>query len=243
MIKTVVIAAGGRGSRLQALAPGLPKHLLPVLGKPLLHYTLKLVRRVGFERVIVVVGYQADHMEKFFSAEAADVQLVNQQEVVGDRYGTAAVVEAVGPVVQDQPFVFMNGDSLYADNVLQTLMVDDGYHHLVGAYHNEPSHYGVIEADTDQFLIRITEKPAQPVSNIINLGIYTFQPEIFSAVKRVRVSERGEYEVTDALNALAEQRRVKFHQLEGDWVDLGRPEDLPEVERFITANGLHDPSV
>lgn len=233
MIKTIVIAAAGRGTRMKHLAEEQPKHLIHVAGKPFLHFLLRLVDEIGFQRIVVVTGYQSGKMEAFLDTEPYNTVVVNQMEKEPDDYGTAVVVRVVRDEVGDEPFVFINGDSLYTSSVLKEIMVDDGYSHIIGTYHPDPTHYGVLDVDHDGFLRSIVEKPKEPLSNLINLGVYTFRPEIFEAVRSVELSPRGEYEIVDAINALASQKKVKVHQCRGEWIDFGKPEDLPEVERFL----------
>ncbi len=233
-INTIVIAAAGRGTRFGELTTTQPKHLLPVCGKPFFSYVLQMVQQATFERVIVVIDYQADLMEQFLSEQLLSLEIVRQSQVVGDRYGSASVIEAAASRLQpDEPFVLLNGDSLFPPQVLQTLRFDDGFNHVLVAPHEHPEHYGVIELNDEGGLARIIEKPQQPPTNLINLGLYVFQPEIVDRCKAVSVSPRGEYEVTDALNALATEGKVKCDQWSGDWVDYGKPEDLAQVETFI----------
>jgi len=144
------------------------------------------------------------------------------------------VAEEVG----NNSFVFINGDALMTSDVLQSVQVDDGLSHIVGLRHPEPQYYGVLSVDDDGLLKKVVEKPQEPLGNLINIGVYSFQPDIFSAVKTLAPSPRGEYELTDAINILAAQQRVRVHEFEGDWVDLGRPEDVPLVESFLHRHNL-----
>lgn len=233
MIDTIVIAAAGRGSRMKHLSEDKPKHLITVAGKPFLHHLLKAVHDAGFKRIVVVIGYKADVMREFLENEPYDVEIVDQNEKAPGKYGTAVVVEVVADVVNGKPFVFKNGDSLYTKEVFQSVMVDDGYTRVVGAYNEDPTNYGVVEADANGLLKRIVEKPKEPICNVINLGIYGFQPDVIDAIKQVKRSPRKEYEIVDAINILAKQNKVKVEQLEGEWVDLGKPQDIETVERFL----------
>lgn len=238
MIRTIVIAAAGRGTRMKHLSENRPKHLVMVAGKPFLHYVLQSVRSAGFERIIVVVGYQANMVRDFLAGQPFEVEVVDQYEKVGDKVGTASVVEAVEEAVGGEPFVSVNGDTLYTPEVFTRLRQDDGITRLVGVHYPDPTHYGVLDVAADGQLRRIVEKPKEPISNYINLGMYSFQPAIFEVVKRVELSPRGEFEIVDALNLLAAQERVQVEQLQLDWVDLGKPEDIPAVEQFILQHHL-----
>lgn len=239
MIRTIVIAAAGRGSRMQQLSENKPKHLVSVGGAPFISHVLSAVHQAGFERIIVVVGYHAEQMEAYVTGLPLDITVVNQSAYSADRYGTAIVVEAVEEAVGHEPFVFINGDDLYTPSVLEAAGQDDGLHHIYGMHHPDPTHYGVLNYDADSFLLDIEEKPQEPVSNVINLGLYTFQSDIFPAVHALEPSARGEYEITDAISALAQERRVKVELLDGQWAALNTPEDIKTVEQFLSAHLLH----
>lgn len=238
MIKTIVIAAAGRGTRMKHLSEDKSKHMVSVAGKPFFHFVLASLKRAGFERVIVVIGYKADVMKTFLDAQNMDITTVVQPDVVGDKYGTAAVLEAAASAIGNEPFVYMNGDSLYTENVFSVIAQDDGMNRVLGTYHTDPTQYGVIEAGADGVLKRIVEKPKEPVCNVINMGLYSFAPDVFEVLPRVPESPRGEYEIIDAINMLAEKGSVRMEQLDGGWVDLGKPEDIPHVEKFIKENQL-----
>lgn len=233
MIKTIVIAAAGKGERMGHLAADKPKHLVSVAGRPFLHFVIMNAIELGFKKIVVVVGYKADIMREFLAKEEGNIIVVDQNEHAGEKYGTAMVVKSVKEAVGNEPFVFQNGDSLYTHDVFASVVNDDGMNRVVGTYHPDPQHYGVIDADADGNLKQIVEKPKEPMCNMINLGIYTFQPEIFDVVDTIEKSPRGEYEIIDAINVLAAQKKVKMEKLHGNWIDLGKPEDIPKVERFL----------
>lgn len=238
MIKTIVIAAAGRGTRMKHLALDRSKHMVPVAGKPFFHYVLQSVHAAGFLRIIVVVGYKAEVMKTFLDDQELPVTVVVQPDVVGGKYGSAAVLEAAREAIGNEPFVYMNGDTLYNESAFSVVSKNDGVSRLLGTYHDDPTQYGVIEATPNGVLKRIVEKPKEPVCNVINLGLYGFTPEVFEVLPDVPISARGEYEITDALNMLAERGTVRVEQLHGGWVDLGKPEDIPLVEKFLVDNNL-----
>lgn len=232
MINTIVIAAAGRGTRMGELAAEKPKHLIEINGEPFLGHLLRIVRAVGFTRIIVVVGHYADQIESFVEGLPFDVEIVNQFEALPDEYGTAVPLKVIRDIIQE-PFVYKNGDDVCTQNVWEVMRTDDGMSRIVGLPHKTPERYGVLECENG-FLKAVHEKPANPPTNIINIGIYSFTPDVFSVVDAVELSPRGEYEVTDVINMLAaEDKVICEHITDADWQDLGRPEDITDTERFI----------
>src|SRR3989338_5813436 len=118
--------------------------------------------------------------------------------------------------------IAMAGDDLYArEDILAC--ADHGSAILV-AEHREPERFGVF-MEENGILKDIIEKPASPPSNLINTSFYVLQPEIFGILSSLQRSERGEYELTDAVNALA--RKTSVHCVKtANHVAIGYPWDL-----------------
>jgi len=95
---------------------------------------------------------------------------------------------------------------------------------------DRPENYGIIEKDTDGKVKRLVEKPAtgKAPSNLANAGIYAFSKDVFDKIKKISASDRGEWELTDAITLLAKEgKTVLAAQLsKDDWFDVGRPWDL-----------------
>src|SRR3989449_1053433 len=81
----------------------------------------------------------------------------------------------------------------------------------------------------------LEEKPRRPKSNLINAGIYIFDEDIFPLIDKTPKSPRGEYEITDTIRALMEQRDVYGFRLPGEWIDVGRPWDLLRANAALLA--------
>lgn len=227
----IVIGAAGRGTRMKELTQETPKHLLPVLGKPFLSYVLDRVRQAGFQRIIIIVGYHGDAIRAFVSA-MPDVTVVDQFSAFGEqRYGTAVAVHAAVRAVGNSPFVYLMGDNLYSVVDVQAFAAADGSC-IGGMEHPEPQRFGVLETDGDR-LVRIVEKPEHPSGNLINVGLYRFTPDVFPVVEKLSPSRRGEFEITDAVNALAQSGTVRVVRIRGTWHDFSRPDDIPRVEAYL----------
>lgn len=235
-IKKVLISAAGRGTRMLDLSKDKPKHLIETNGKPFLYYLLKNLKEAGFEENIMVVGYKKEFMEEFLKKYSNDfnIKLVNQFEILGEnRYGTACPLECVRDLLAGESFLSVYGDNLYSVEDLRRLNIDDNYSYVAGLPHKHPENYGVLAVDGKGFLKEIVEKPALPVGNLINTGLYKFIPEVFDYLDQIEISPRGEYELTDVINLLAKQGKVKALDLQGIWLDFGKPEDIKRVEDYL----------
>ena len=93
--------------------------------------------------------------------------------------------------------------------------------------------YLLMGEDGRRVLKKIVEKPKKFIGNLINTGLYKFTPEIFEKIKKIKISKRGEYELTDAINLLAKEKKVKVKKIKDYWFDFGNPADIIKISRFL----------
>jgi len=246
MIKKVVIAAAGQGTRMLHLTKHKSKHLIKVQKKPFLAYPIDNLLKAGYNDLILVVGYREDLMKQFVKEYSpphkknsqrykCKVTLVNQFEILGGKekiYGTACPLMCVKDIIGKENFLFIFGDNLYSVIDLKAMNVDDEYIYVAGLFHQHPEKYGVLITD-NSYLKQHIEKPKKFVGNLINTGLYKLTPEIFKKLSKIKKSPRGEYEVTDAVNLLAKEKKVKVKKMKDYWIDFGNPADIIKFFRFL----------
>jgi len=240
MIKKVIIAAAGKGTRMLHLTKNKPKQLINTCDKPFLAYLLDNLLKAGYKELILVVGYKKEKIKEFLSKEKYNVLLVDQFEVLGkDRYGTACALECVKDIIKDENFIMVYGDHLFSAGDFKAFNIDDKYNYMAYLKHKEPQKYGVLALENG-FLKKIVEKPKEYIGNLINIGLYKFTPEIFEELKKVKLSKRGEYELTDAINFLAEDKKMKVKEIKDYWLDFSNPADIIRVSKFLKNESLKD---
>lgn len=237
--------AAGKGTRMLELSADKPKHLIGVKDRPFLYYSLANVKAAGFEEIILVVGYKKEKMAEFTEeyGKEFNLKLVDQFEKMGeDKYGTAMPVAATKEAVSNENFVVINGDDLYAVEDLKKMKeLDDEFCYAGGMPTDDPSPYGILKPDGDNFLERIVEKPkpdidfdsSRPRDYLVNVGMYKFTPEIFWAIEKIKLSPRGEYELTDAVSILAREKKVKIVPVTGKWKSFTNPDDIKRMEEYL----------
>ena len=233
-INKVVISAAGRGTRMKHLSKDSPKHLLPVLGRPFLGYLLENLREAGISDIIIVAGHFAEQIEKFAGSLPYPVRVVNQFSILGETiYGSACPIKVVRDFVGEEDFLAVAGDNYYSLGDIKQVLAASDYNIIGASQTDHPERMGVLVTDQDGFLVRIAEKPAEFLGNQVNASLYKFTPEIFTALEKIGLSPRGEYEITDAISLLAKDKRVKVVPLSSFWMDFGRPEDIGELEKYL----------
>ncbi len=227
-MKAIILAAG-KGVRLRPLTNDMPKPMVEVNGKPFLYYIIRELEKAGFAHkdIALVVGYKKEKIEEFVNSFFPSIELIDQ----GEPLGTGHAVSVARKFAADENFVVLMGDNFYDSEDIKKIANDDGLCYIGGFRHSEPERFGVLVVDDDK-LVRIIEKPRQKVSDLINTGLYKFTPEIFAALESVKESERGEYELTDAITRLADKNRVFVIEIE-NWLDIGGINDIKKIEDFL----------
>lgn len=223
-----VIMAAGKGTRMRPLTETRPKPLLPVGGTTLLERVLS--QCVGLvDRFVLVVGYERESIEAVIgdTFEGIPVAYVEQAE----RLGTAHAIGQTEDVVSG-PFLVLNGDVVVDRDVIEQLAAAEG-HAIAVTTVDDPSSYGVVDTEDDE-VTALYEKPDDPPSNQINVGLYAFRPSVFDAIERTESSERGEYEITESIeHLLTAGERVAAVEYDGTWLDVGRPWELLAANEIL----------
>lgn len=150
--------------------------------------------------------------------------------------GLAHAVKIAEPFLQRDNFVMYLGDNLVRDGVTGFVQrfeqrKPDGM--ILLAHVNHPELFGVVEL-ADGRVTRLEEKPEKPKTDLVLVGVYLFTSRIFEAVNAIAPSERGELEITDAIQWLLDHdANVEPHVIQGWWKDTGRLEDMLEANRFV----------
>lgn len=227
-----VIFAAGKSTRTYPLTLTRPKPLLPVAGNTLLDHQLEALRGIADE-VLLVVGYRSEQIRDRFGGSWNGLRLRYVEQT--EQRGTGHALLQCAPHV-DGPVLAMNGDDLYGAADLKRLAAMP-----CGALAktvDDPRRFGVFEVDDDGTILRVVEKPANPVSKLAAIGAYMFPQEIFAILEQTGESERGEIEIGDALQTLADQQPVPAVEIDEYWLPIGYPWDLLEANEVLLRRGF-----
>jgi len=229
----VVILAAGKGERILPLTENIPKVLVDINGKPFLFFLMKSLQKAGYTEFGLVVGYKKEKIVDFLDAYDFEATLIHQ----GEQLGTGHAVLQAKDFVGGDNFVCTNGDDLRGVEDFEAMRKEDEFNYVMGAEVDNPEKFGVLVVKNG-FLEKVVEKPKEFMGKLVNTGIYKFTPEIFAALEKIEKSERGEYEVTDAISLLAQEKKVKVITQKGFWMGIGRKEDIPHVEEKVKELGF-----
>ncbi len=232
---TAVILAGGFGTRVKHLLPGIPKPMAPVAGKPFLEWVVRYLAQQGIQRVVLSVGYLAEVIEEHFQPQPVSgvkITCVWETEPLGTAGGFLNAVAHT----DDQPpaWLVLNGDSLVCtqfQGLLDCLNDSDVEGAILGVEVGDRSRYGGLAQDEQGNLTGFTEK--RPGGGLINAGIYLFRHSLLEIFPK-QLPSSFEYDVFPTL--IANQVNLRVQPVTAAFLDIGTPESLSQVNNFIRAN-------
>jgi dTDP-glucose pyrophosphorylase len=232
-VRKAVIMAAGRGVRMLPLTKLVPKPLVKVNGKPFLYYVMAHLRKAGYTDIALIVGYKNHMIPAFLREHNFRATIILQKK----RLGTGHAMRQAERFAGKSNFIALGGDNLWSAADLKSIQGNDGLNYVATVRVKNPRRYGVVLAKGNGMMERIVEKPQRFVGNMINTGLYKFTPDIFAALKKIKKSPRGEYELTDAISLLAQQGKVKVVSLRDYWLDLGKLSDIGKIEARLRKLG------
>lgn len=219
-MKAMILAAG-LGKRMRPLTDHCPKPLLPVAGKPLIVHHLERLAVSGIEEVIINVSYRADQIIKAlgdghqwglkiaFSREEAPLE-------------TAGGIAHARPLLGDRPFVLINGDiwcdldlstlPALGDNLAHLVLVDNPPQHAIGDFHLDSA--------------RRVHDSGEP--RLTYAGIALLDPRLVDGLPDTC------YPLAPLLRQAMTEGRVSGQHHHGQWVDVGTPERLHELDQRLS---------
>jgi UDP-N-acetylglucosamine diphosphorylase / glucose-1-phosphate thymidylyltransferase / UDP-N-acetylgalactosamine diphosphorylase / glucosamine-1-phosphate N-acetyltransferase / galactosamine-1-phosphate N-acetyltransferase len=219
---------------MRELTHEVPKPMVRVAGRPVLERIVAGLASAGIERILVVVGYRKEViMDHFGDGSRFRVWIDYVEQVTQD--GTGRVVALARTFAGSTPFLLSYGDILVNPSFyLRMLELGDAEMLLSVRRAADVSKGGAVYLSGAMEVTDLKEKPkpGEAATPWYNAGVYTFRESIFAYVAQLRPSPRGEYELTDAVRAMAHAgMNVRAVEVTGDWVDVRDPEVLAEVNR------------
>jgi mannose-1-phosphate guanylyltransferase / phosphomannomutase len=228
-----VIMAGGEGTRLRPLTSNSPKPMMPIANTPMMEHIVHLLRRHGFEEIVVTVAFMGNHIRNYFGdGSELGVRMVYATEETP--LGTAGSVRNARDELDDR-FLVISGDVLTDIDLSAIVRFHEERNALatIGLSPvDDPLEFGIVITRDDGSVERFLEKPTwgQVFSDTINTGIFVLEPEIFdwiAAGKQVDFS-------SEVFPALLEAGKPLYGAvLEGYWEDVGTPDAYVRAHKDV----------
>ncbi|AEC51209.1 mannose-1-phosphate guanyltransferase [Pyrococcus sp. NA2] len=219
-----VLLAGGKGTRLLPLTIYRPKPMIPFFNRPLMEYILNGLVEIGVEDVIVLVGYLKEKIISYFGSGDEFGVKIRYSDEENLRLGTAGALKKVEKFIEGT-FIVASSDvltNLDLNRLVKFHKEKGGIATIALTKVKDPSHYGVAVLDKDFKIRYFKEKPRpeEAPSNLVNAGIYIFEPEVFDLIPK---GENFDFSLDLFPRMLKEGIPIYGFPFDEYWNDVGRP--------------------
>ena len=238
-----VVLAGGLGSRLKPLTKVTNKHLLPVYNQPMIYYPIQTLINAGIDDIMIVTGGNSagDFLKLLGNGKDFSLKHINYTYQEGEG-GIADALSLVEHFADDESVCVVLGDNIIEGNIRKSKedyeRQGKGAKILLKKVH-DPNRFGVPELNGEKVL-QIEEKPKNPKSEYAVIGIYFYDPTVFSIIKTLKPSNRGELEITDVNNHYINRGEMSWNELESWWTDAGTFESLLHATNLVAETGANN---
>lgn len=250
-----VILGGGLGTRLRPLTHTGAKQLIPVANKPVLEYCIEDLKETGISEIAIIVGYTPERIQSVKdtigdgSRWGVKITYIEQDGPKGIAHAVYCAKDFVG----NDDFVVYLGDNILKDSITSVIQKFRDQHIDVGvllAEVEDPRPYGVAVLNEHGTLVDIVEKPKNPPSNLVVIGVYYFSHQVFAVIEKLNPSNRGEYEISDTLHAMitSDHYRISAARILGWWDDTGTSDAILRANQLMLTDmtgkiqGIVDPA-
>lgn len=227
--------AGGRGTRIAQLLPGIPKPLIPIDGMPILEREIRMLAAQGFKDIILTVGYLADQIIKYFG-DGSQLGVQIDYFVEEQPLGNAGALFRLRDKIGEEPFLLLNADAAFHVDFNRMLDFHKKHGGLVTLFTHPNSHpydSGLIIADADgkveKWLAKEDEHP-QWYDNRVNAGLHIMDPKILDQfAEKVDLEDKVDLD-RQILKPLCGTGEMYCYDSPEYVKDMGTPERFHQVE-------------
>jgi len=236
-----LILAGGRGKRLNELTISINKCMLELSEKPVLEYNLDRAIELDIDEIILVVGYRAEDIINRYGTnyKGRRIRYVIQRE----QKGLVHAIECARDALSGSDFFLLLGDEVLVNSRHQEMQEEfkhgDSFAICGVMFQKDKGKikrtYNVLVDEKNGRVLRLIEKPKNPLNNWQGTGHCIFKNKILSYIERTPMHpERGEKELPDLIQcAVDDGQIVKIFNICGTYMNINSEEDLREAEKII----------
>jgi len=240
-MKAMILAAG-QGTRLQPLTRRTPKALVPVAGRPMIDYSLLLLKRYGIHEIIINLHHLGDQIESYLGdGKRLGLQITYSEEP--ELLDTGGGLLKAKPFLQDSTFIVINTD------VLIDLSLDEliAFHKQKGSaatlvLRPDPlaDQYGSMEVDGDgrihRFLqVQVSAPVSRPITKLMFTGVQILEPRVFDYLESDKTLRKFSTTKNTYPRMLLQQEKLFGFRFDGFWQDVGTASQIKEAEESLAA--------
>lgn len=238
-----LILAGGRGKRLKHHTDDGNKCMLPLMGKPLIQYSLENAVSAGMESIVIVVGYRAEDIINEFGTEFKGTRIT--YVIQSERKGLVHAMECARNTLDGSNFMLFLADEVLISpchtEMLQRFREEELFAVCGTVCVEDLSHisktYTLMGDESTNRIFRLIEKPRIAINNIMGTGNCIMRYEIFSYVERTPINiERNEKELPDLIQcAVDEGQMIKYFDIGNGYFNINTPDEITLAENQLNA--------
>lgn len=237
-----VILAGGLGTRLFPLTKITNKHLLPIYDRPMIYYPIQTLINAGIRDILIVTGGNnaGDFLRLLGNGKEFGLKHINYTYQEGEG-GIADALKLAEYFAEEGKICVVLGDNLIETNIAHAVQAFERQKSGAKILLKEvpdPQRFGVAEIQGNR-IVGIEEKPKLPRSNNAVIGIYLYDPAVFTIARTLKPSARGELEITDVNNEYIRRGELTYDFLDGWWTDAGTFESLMRASNLVSQTGAN----
>jgi glucose-1-phosphate thymidylyltransferase len=231
-----VILSGGKGTRLAPITTSYPKQLIPVAGKACLLHCIDYLKQSNITEICIVISKETGYLIREELGRhnlGVDLSYIVQDEPKGLAHAVGITREFTG----NDDFVVLLGDNLFDQSLtplIESFKKTQADSSILLKEVERPYDFGVVKIGADGKAEKLVEKPKEFISKFAIVGVYIFSKEIFKTIDEIPPSNRGEFEITDAI-ALQVTNGLNVHTeiLKSYWFDSGTREGLLDANKRL----------
>ena len=236
----IVILAGGTGQRLNPITTYINKHLLPVYNKPMIFFPVSFAILIGAKEILIICSNNESKKKYKQLLDLYKAKIKFHYKIQQDASGIPDAISYSEKFLknQDQKIFILGDNFFYGHSLIQNIksQLDKKKPTIFLKKVDNPSSFGVVKLNKNQ-IIKIEEKPKKISSDLFAItGLYFFDKNLFKKIKKLKLSKRKEYEITDIIRIYKKERNLNFYDLgRGSvWYDLGDFENLNNCSNLVS---------
>lgn len=235
-----IILHGGHGTRLRPLTHTGPKQLLPIANKPMSQYALEEMREAGVKEIGIILGHVYPEKVREYYGDGSKFGVKITYIYQDNPKGISHAIRLAKDFVGNDKFLVILGDNIFAKSLsdyAKRFESSKSDAMILLCKTNDPSRFGVAELNGSGKITKIVEKPKEPKSDLVVIGVYFLTPKIFDIIDVLKPSWRDELEITDALQLLMDKNGIiDYDIVTGWWKDTGTAEDILHANKLVLEN-------